>query len=80
MIEVVFVGMLRCSRGGENHSVTNLKIIFVLLAVFEKISGTIVFRDFAGSFLRLVQRQFHLGYSDYISADGGAHREGRKCR
>ena len=72
MIEVVFVGMLRRSRGGKNNSVTNLQIIFVLLAVFEKISGPRVFRDFAGSFLRLVQRQFYLGHPDYISADGDA--------
>ena len=72
MIEVVFVGMLRRSRGGKNNSVTNLQIILVLLAVFEKISGPHVFRNFAGSVLRLIQRQFYLGHPDYISADGDA--------
>ena len=76
MIEVVFVGMLRRSRGGKNNSVTNLQIILVLLAVFEKISGPHVFRNFAGSFLRLVQRQFYLGHSYNFSENGGAHREG----
>ena len=66
MIEVVFVGMLRCSRGGENHSVTNLKIIFVLLAVFEKILAPPRVGNLARGHVRLVQRQFCLGHAGHL--------------